>query len=151
MKPFNFFTIAICLFLASCASAPDADSYLLQAETAVARGDIETATDAADEIADESHIDDLSAKQLARLSIIYMQIADSGEQDEQVGSAADCYRRAFSVNADSAADYYISLPPQKAQFAMVLSSIVGNHVNPDNQAHTDTIFDNCTPSDTIVL
>lgn len=148
MKLFNFFTIAICLFVASCASAPDADSYLLQAETAVARGDIETATDAA---ADESHIDDLSAKQLARLSIIYMQIADSGEQDEQVGAAADCYRRAFSVNADSAADYYISLPPQKAQFAMVLSSIVGNHVNPDNQAHTDTIFDDYTPSDTIAL
>ena len=86
------------------------------------------------------NLSDMPASQLARLSIVYMQLADTDSTDIQsnVSTAAGLYRRAYETNADSAASYYGTLPPDKLPYARLLSILVGNIDNPYDMA-SDTV------------
>lgn len=120
----------------SCSSGVDAEAALQQSEMALARGDMQVASSVAAKLSDGENLSGLTAAQLARLSMVYMQLADEDEQADEASKAADCYRRAFKANADSAAAYYTALPSEKAQYAMMLSAIVGNQDHPfDAELH----------------
>ncbi|MCM1484149.1 MAG: hypothetical protein NC043_07420 [Muribaculaceae bacterium] len=142
---YTLFLAAVLMVAAvSCSSAVDAENELRSAEMALARGDMEVATSVAEHLSAGENLSGLSASQLARLSVVYMQLADDSEGGTEVVSATDCYRRAYEANADSAAAYYSSLPSEKAQYAMMLSTIVGNQdhpYNPDEHMHEDSIID----------
>lgn len=127
----------------SCSSGVDAEAILQQSEMALARGDMQVASSVASKLSNDENLSGLTAAQLARLSMVYMQLADQDEQADGASKAADCYRRAFKANADSAAAFYSALPSEKAQYAMMLSAIVGNQDHPydaDLQMHEDSLL-----------
>ncbi len=148
MKHFTFHIPSIIagtiLFaMSACHSSTDVEYELQSAETAIAHGDIKAATSVANTLSDSIATPHLSAKQLARLSIIYMQIADSAENGINVAKATDIYRKAYRVNPDSAAQYYSALPAEKAQYLMMLSSIVASQDHPydiEADIHADSIL-----------
>lgn len=115
------------------------DDDLREADMAVAEGDMTAASSIARRLSDE-HIDALTARQLCRLSILYMQISDNGNQSENISRATDCYRKAFETDPDSARDYYRQLGPEQTANAQMLATIAGSiGSNPTEEAETDTI------------
>ena len=90
---------------------------------AIANGDMRAASSAADHIVGNRNLSDLSANQLARLSIIYMQMADSIDREDSVGQATQCYKQAYDANSDSATAFYLSLNPDKMRYAVMLKAL----------------------------
>lgn len=120
------------LFAVACSGSADIDSQIRSAEAAIAQGDMVAARSVASNLLGNDNLTGIPASQLARLSIVYMQLADSDTSDSQsnVSTAAGLFRKAFEANADSAARFYNSLPPDKLPYARMLSTLVGNFDNP---------------------
>lgn len=97
---------------------------LRDAEMAVAQGDMTTAKSIASHISNGKNFSGLSARQLGRLSLVYMHLADSVDQPENVGAATECYRQAFETNADSATKFYSEVGPEHTGHAVMLGAIV---------------------------
>ena len=111
--------------IASCSGNTCASDKVHEAEQAVIDGDITGARDMADRLVADINLDDMSATGLARLSMVYMQVADEeNDNSALVATAADLYRRACRTDADSAKAYYASLPPAKQALASHLFHIV---------------------------
>ena len=72
----------------------------------------------------------LTATQLARLSIVYAQLADHSDEDTNTAVAVNYCRAALKENADSAEAYYSQLPPDQVGYARALMMIVHNIDNP---------------------
>lgn len=143
----TFLTLAV-----ACSSSFDADTELQAAEMAIATGDMDAATSVADHLSDGKNISGLSAKQLARLSIVYMQLADSIDNSNNVSSALTVYRKAYEADRDSADAYYSALPSEKAQYSMMMANLVAGQDNPydaDADMHADSILDHNLLADTI--
>lgn len=125
----HIFSIIIAAFAAAVVGAcsgntPVADQ-VRSAEQAVIDGDIIGARDMAERLVADNSIDDMSATGLARLSMVYMQVADEeNDNSALVATAADLYRRACRANADSAWAYYDSLSPAKRALVSYLFHIV---------------------------
>lgn len=139
---------AATITLGACTSAVNAEAELQNAEMAVARGDMTAAGSVAKHLSDDKNLSGLSATQIARLSIIYMQIADSADIDANVATAANLYRKAYAANRDSAEAFYTALPSEMVQYSMILSNIVETQDHPldiDSCMHADSIFDYSTP------
>lgn len=132
MKKFNLLIIlpATLQMLVSCGSDTMSER-IAAAEMAFAAEDVESTRKLCDDIMSESSANgSVTATELARLSILYMQLNDRTDDQEAVKLAADCYKEAFQANADSARAYYESLPPDEVKYAMTLSSIVHAIDNP---------------------
>lgn len=126
MKTFiHTIIIAAAALLAACTQAETdtTEATLQEAEMAIAQGDMTAATNVARRLSGDKNLSGLSARQLGRLSLIYMQLADSSDQADNVAAAADCYRRAFTQNADSAKAFYAGVEPEHTARAAMLSSI----------------------------
>lgn len=124
--------IAAIMALASCGgSGSSASEALREAEAATALGDMEAARSVAMKITDEN-LSQLSAKDLARLSLVYMQIADSTDRENSIASATDLYRRAFEADPDSAQAYYGELGPDYYPYVALLKTLTGKIDNPYN-------------------
>lgn len=131
MKPLiNTLLLFSSLALTACGGHTDADETIRAAEMAIARGDMTAASSVAQQLTDSVNLSGLTARQLGRLSIVYMQLADSMDNANNVARATDAYRRAYSQQPDSAAIFYSSLPSETAQYSMMLSAIVGNQDHP---------------------
>lgn len=100
------------------------ETELREAEMAVAQGDMTSAKSIAQNISNGKNFSGLSARQLGRLSLVYMQMADSVDQPENVGAATECYRQAFATNADSAQRFYSEVGPEHTGHAVMLGAIV---------------------------
>lgn len=110
--------------MAAC-SGSDTASRLRQVEAAIAQGDMKAAHSVADKILGQGSIETLDAVDLARLSVVYMRMADEeADNTALVATAADLYRRACQANADSAEAYYSSLSPDDEALAVQLFHIV---------------------------
>ena len=108
IRTFTLLTTLTAIHSATSCSSDDTrrfDDELRQADMAVAEGDMTAATSIARRLSDE-HLDAMTAGQLCRLSILYMQLSDDGNQSENISSATDCYRKAFATDSDSARQYY---------------------------------------------
>lgn len=133
----------LCVVAASCGPG-DVEAELQSAEMAIARGDMMAATSIADNLCNGENFTNLSAKNLARLSMIYMQIADSADVDSNVSTATDLYNRAYEINADSAECYFQSLPSEKIPYAIILSTLKESRMvhYPDSlEADADSVFE----------
>lgn len=107
----------------SCDSRSSAAEDLREAEMAVIDGNMTAARSVADRLLGAT--DSLSSRELARLSIVYMHMADEeNDNTALVATAADLYRRAWRENADSAAAYYASLDPAEEALAGQLHHLV---------------------------
>lgn len=110
--------------LASCGDTQSADE-LRNVEQALAQGDMTAARSVAEKLIAGNSLDKMSATELARLSMAYMEMADREEDNTAlVATAADLYRRACRENADSAALFFRSLPHDDELLAAQLRHIV---------------------------
>lgn len=116
--------IAVMATLAGCKGG-DVSSTVREAEMALADGDMTAARSVADKVLGPESIEKLTATDLARLSLVYMEMADKeADNNTVVATAADLYRRAMKINADSARAFYLSLPPERVPLAVQLFHIV---------------------------
>ncbi len=111
--------------VASCTGERRASDDLREAEMALANGDMTVARSVADRVLGSADTDSLSARELARLSIVYMRMAEEeNDNTALVATAADLYRQACRENPDSAAEYYNSLDPAGEALVSRLHHIV---------------------------
>lgn len=135
-------------------SATSAIDDIREAEAATAVGDMEAAKSVASRVLGSGTIDKLPASELARLSLVYMQIADSTDRESSVAYAADLYRRAYKADPDSAASVYSDVNPEMYPYVEMLRTLVGRIDNPynpeadsiDEAAHTQMLPDATEPS-----
>lgn len=144
MKTLHLYVAAACtLLLSACSSDSSLEDDLRTAEMAIANGDMVSAESATKHIVGSENLSGLSSRQLARLSMIYIQMADSLDREDNMGQAANYYRRSFEANRDSAAEFYSSLPPHHLPYAMMLRALAQprdtNAVVPDDIIDPDSI------------
>lgn len=122
---------AVILVLASCSGGGSVSERVADAEMAYAAEDVALTRRIVDDIvSDPTAKGSITATELARLSILYMQLNDRTDDHEAVDLAADCYREAYRANPDSAAWFYTHLSSDDQKYVMVLASIVHSMDNP---------------------
>lgn len=140
------FIIPLIAIVSACQGTSVADS-LRNIDEALAQGDMRAAHSVAEKLMASDLLDGLSASELARLSIDYMQMADNEEENSAlVATAADLYRRACQANADSARAFYDTLGPDEEALASQLFHIVAatdsaGVIPPDGPRPSDTLPD----------
>lgn len=117
--------VAAILLTAACSqiTREEIETSLREAEMSVASGDMEVATSVGRHLMSDDNVKHLSATDLARLSVMYMQMADNGNADENTDVASDLYNKAMAVSADSVSAYFQSLPSDKMQYVDMLQAI----------------------------
>ena len=117
--------------LTSCDSHRSVADQVAEAEMAMVGFDVASTRQICDRIMTDSVArGSITATELARLSILYMQLNELTDDHEAVDLAADCFREAFQQNADSARIFYENLPVSLDKYVMTLSSIVHSMDNP---------------------
>lgn len=118
-------TATLALIAGACSATTDdqIETELRTAEMAIARGDMKAARSVASHLSDGKKLTGLSSRQLGRLSLVYMQLADQEDQAENVSSAIGCYRKAFEVDSDSATEFYNNVAAEHTPRAMVLRAL----------------------------
>ncbi len=125
----------------SGSSQSETISNIREAEAAVATGDMEAARSVAVRVMGDDSFNDLPASELARLSLVYMQIADSTERESSISQAADLYRKAFDVNPDSAEAFYADVNPEMYPYVTMLRTLVG-HIDHPYNPEADSLDEN---------
>lgn len=101
------------------------------AENAVAKGDMTAARNVLSNLSSDTTINvNMSVSQLARLSMVYMQLADSIDQELNTNQAADFYDLAYENNAADADSFYRNVAPEHMQYVETLSNHSANRANP---------------------
>lgn len=146
------YLLAICLAAITWAcsgnSAESVEEMLREAEMAVANGDMTAAKSVASHLSDDPNLKSLSATQAARLSMVYMQMAETLDKEDNANTdrATDLYDTAFKINADSASAYYSSVEPEMLQYVETLSARSAHRNNPvdmsriPDEAAADSLF-----------
>ena len=118
------------LMMAACGGA-DVAERISTAEMAYATEDAATSRRICDEIMEDNGGEDkLTAMQLGRMSILYMQLYDRTDDSDALDMATKCYRSAYDADADSAAYFYSHLPVEQDKSGMSLSMLVQSIDNP---------------------
>lgn len=124
------------LTLSSCGSS-DVAERISSAEMAYATEDAAASRRICDEIMDDNARDScLSAMQLGRMSILYMQLYDRTDDADALEMATQCYRSAYETDADSAAYFYSHLPVEQDKYGMSLTTLVQSIDNPADVSDT---------------
>lgn len=136
----NFITIltyavaaAVILIASACSGnsmSENIEETLRTAESAIAKGDMTVAQSVARNISDSASLNQMSVTQLGRLSMIFMQLADSLDQSANTETATDIYDRAFRTNADSADLFYNAIEPERMQFVETMTGNSAARRNP---------------------
>lgn len=134
MKHIHLLLIAATIILAGCHGNHSISEDVATAELAMASNDITATREICDRLvnAPQESRNGVSAKEWARLSMLYMQLNERTDDPEVVELAAQCYKEAFKVNSDSAIAYFQNLPVEYDKYAMTLSSIVHSLDNPSD-------------------
>lgn len=128
---------SVAMWACSGGGATGIEESLRQAEEAVAQGDMQVARSVSDHIIGDENLSQLSAVQLARLSMVYMQLADSDNDGASTATAADLYNRAYKADADSAELFYTGVSPEQMQHVAAMSSLVSNLNHPVDMSDVD--------------
>lgn len=119
------------ILLWACGGESSVDKSLSEAETAIMENNFATASKMAEGISTSAGEPGyVTARQAARLSIIYMQLADHENEDTNTAIAVNYCREALEVNTDSAEAYYASVPSDQTAYVSALMAIVQNINNP---------------------
>lgn len=127
----SFFKYAIAglatLLLSACTShSGTVEQELQTAETALTAGQMQTARSAADHLTQTADSAELTASMLARLSMVYIRLAEHPDYTDMAVSAVNCYRKAFELNPDSAKVYFDNLDPEQTPTAAFLYHMVSS-------------------------
>ncbi|MDE5664753.1 MAG: hypothetical protein K2I31_02290 [Duncaniella sp.] len=114
----------------SCGGSDSIAERISAAELALANENVDATRELCGEIIGQKDRQTIEAKQMARLSILYMQLNERTDAPEDVEYAVQCFREAFKLNADSAKAFYSSLPVEQDKYAMTLATIVHTLDNP---------------------
>lgn len=131
----TIFAATLMLFAASCGgsslSSESIEQSIRDAEAAVIAGDMTAAQSAASFFTSDSlSYKNMSATQMARLSMVYMMLADSLDQESNTNHAADLYDMAFKTDSDSAKIFYQGVNQEQMQYVETLSNHSANRANP---------------------
>lgn len=140
--------------LAACShTAASLEATLRQAESAVARGDMKAATAISRELLGSQNLSNLSATQLSRLSMVYMQMADIDDPTTHTATATRLYRQALQADSDSTRIYFSTLPPEQLQYYSTLSNLAEHLGRPSDisQFPDEHEYLEFNPLDTIAL
>lgn len=131
MKHSTILNIAagIAIIFSGCSDASVSDR-ISSAELALANEDVSATREICGDLFDRKDRNSMEAKQMARLSILYMELNDRTDDPNDIEYAVQCYREAFKINSDSAKNYYESLPVDQDKYALTLSNIVHTLDNP---------------------
>lgn len=132
--------------LAGCTTNESIALDMADARVAIDRGDIVNAQSICDNLY-SNHFDRLSARQLASLSLMFMELSninDNYSQADNVAAATRCYISAFEANADSARSFCDSIQGgYDAGRLTALHQIVKSITTAPDIADTDSV-----PTDT---
>lgn len=135
-----FSIILILSVISACTATPGAASFeseLRDAERAVARGDMQAAVSVAAHLSDDPQLHTRSAEQLGRLSMVYIQLADSIDHEANVDKAADIYDIALSNDPDSTRLFFQSVDPAQMQYAETIAARSAMRKNPLDMSRLD--------------
>lgn len=120
MKNFLTITAAFALTFAMVACSDPAPVQLVeQAEIALANDDIEGARSCCKELSDMADAS-VTPSLLCRQALVYAQLAEHGDDLQDMAAAALCLEKAFALSPDSVADFYLSIDVEcKAQLELV--------------------------------
>ncbi|MCH5245515.1 MAG: hypothetical protein J1E84_03545 [Muribaculaceae bacterium] len=113
--------IILSVIFVAC-SSPDPAAEIDAADNALIGGDSNLAREICNSLLDNNS--NLTASQLAHISLIYMQLADMTDDTDIIDRAARCWRDAMTANTDSAMAYYQSVPIEQQKNVILLAAIV---------------------------
>lgn len=117
---------AVMLLMCACTGGGGFDEEIQSAEMALAAGDMRVARSVADHLLQGPDSTGLSASRLARLSMVYIRLAEHPDYTEMAANAVNCYRKAYELNPDSARAYYDNLDPEQVPTAEFLYHLVSS-------------------------
>ncbi len=115
--------LLLIFFATSCSQSVNDD--ISTAELAMNDSQFDMATQICDGIVDDHGLEALTPSQLVRLSILYMRLDEKVETGDNATKAANCYRTAYAINADSAALYYSSVSTTDLSLVQTLNQLAG--------------------------
>lgn len=123
MLKYLLIIISLCS-IAGCTSThgDSTASTLSEAEAALSAGQTRSARAIADELCNDTTAT-MTATELCRLSIVYMGLSDIEETDINTALATRCYRRAMTLDPDSAIAYYEGLPLEESRHVDLMSKL----------------------------
>lgn len=137
MKNFSLSILLILMAMfVACDSGHSISEQVASAEMAMAESDVATTRNICDDLMGQNH-ESFDATELARLSILYMQLHDRTDDPDALQLATQCYREAFAENADSARIFFERLPVDQDKYAMTLSTLVSSLDNPGASLEDD--------------
>lgn len=127
----------VCVMLSLCSSESNHNDNLDNAQVSIDNNDYRTARSICDDVLDkESKNDPADAEIMARLSVLYMKLADHNDmsdKEDNLDYAYECYERAFDIDSVKARHYYLSLSMEDMPQVALLESIVKNSkIHPDS-------------------
>lgn len=122
-----FLAIIMSAGLGGCTPENHRDN-LSEAKAAFDIKDYRRAQIICDHIAADTAGKTLSAKELCRLSLLYMDIAEACPDSSavNVASATEILRRALDISPDSVSDFFTSLPAEELRGGQLVMSITGS-------------------------
>jgi tetratricopeptide (TPR) repeat protein len=108
---------------AACGPATSTADELSTAEQAIETKHYDAALKICDKLSAMAESQQLSASELARLSIIYMRLSETDNDHDCVGQATQTYLRAYAANADSARAFYAALPLDMSAYVEMMASL----------------------------
>lgn len=124
-------TFLLWLLFCNCGGGADIAERISSAEMAYTAGDVASLRHICDDIMRKNaEKGNLTAGQLGRMSILYMELYDCADDAEALDMAIQCYRSAYEENADSAACFYAHLPVEQYKYGMSLTMLVQSADNP---------------------
>lgn len=116
------------LSMASCISSTNYKESLDSAQISIESEDYRMARSICDEVFDQQmDSEEGDASVLARLSILYMKLADHNEmtdREDNLDYAYECYEKAFSIDSLEAREYYKNIGIDDMPQMVLLESIV---------------------------
>lgn len=115
--------------LPSCISRTDTEGDLVLAESAMHEGRYAEAADICRDILQETDSTAVTVNQMCRIAVVYATAADNDCDNElNMARAADCFRRAAAVNADSVSIFLNSLSVEEQSIANMAHRLaMGTH------------------------
>lgn len=135
--------LLIMLVLTTSCAVDSVEKRLSEAEIALQASDYDTASNLASELMKTDSISPLGCNSLCRLSLIFMQLSEHQNHEENVALATYCYHSAITNYSDSAFAYFNALPIEKDMYVFILSEL-NKFYNIDRESIT--VDDECIES-----
>lgn len=149
MKPIHILLFSLIITaLTACGGKGDDDiDYIAEVETALDSSQYDNARKLLDEHFADTMIDNLSASQYARLSIVCMRMRDVSDETDTwawAQRAGDMYGRAIKADSAQAEEFYAKIPAERVEYVQVMRAL---YYGP--QQHSDmgeqATWDDCDP------